>query len=62
MTILINSAKSRGNWIDIILILITVAALSLAILKISRTIADLAGEELINAEHLKEAVGYRRDL
>ena len=30
------------------------------IIKISRTIADLDGQELIQNQHLKEAVGYRR--
>ncbi|HBC71446.1 MAG TPA: hypothetical protein DCZ38_01505, partial [Coxiellaceae bacterium] len=29
------------------------------IIKISRTIADLDGQELIQSHHLKEAVGYR---
>jgi magnesium chelatase family protein len=29
------------------------------ILKVARTIADLDGEEQIQAKHLKEAVGYR---
>lgn len=29
------------------------------ILKVARTIADLAGEDQISADHLKEAIGYR---
>ena len=30
------------------------------VLKVARTIADLAGAEAIGAAHLSEAVGYRR--
>jgi magnesium chelatase family protein len=30
------------------------------ILKVARTIADLAGEDSITAPHVAEAVGYRR--
>ena len=30
------------------------------ILKVARTIADLAGEDQINTAHLSEAIGYRR--
>lgn len=29
------------------------------VLKVARTIADLAGEEQITTEHLSEAIGYR---
>ena len=29
------------------------------VLKLGRTIADLAGEDLINAEHISEAISYR---
>ena len=29
------------------------------VLKVARTIADMAGEERIKAEHLSEALGYR---
>lgn len=32
------------------------------IIKIARTIADLDGVDLINTNHLREAVGYRKDL
>jgi predicted ATPase with chaperone activity len=32
------------------------------VIKIARTIADLDNEELIKSYHLKEAVGYRRNL
>ena len=30
------------------------------VLKVARTIADLAGEEAIGVSHLSEAIGYRR--
>jgi magnesium chelatase family protein len=30
------------------------------VLKVARTIADLAGREAISSEHLSEAIGYRR--
>ena len=30
------------------------------VLKVARTIADLAGEDAIGVPHLSEAIGYRR--
>jgi magnesium chelatase family protein len=32
------------------------------VLKLARTIADLAGEKAIDPLHMAEAVGYRREL
>ena len=53
-------AKEDAEWLESILIALGLSVRAWQrLLKVSRTIADLAGEEALTRSHLLEALSYR---